>query len=1066
MAQRIEVSSKIPDARAAVRKRRLETLGLSGKINDVHLVDVYTIESSLNGAELNAVSSLLANPVTQQAAVERASTPNNFQWAVEIGYLPGVTDNVGSTARQGIEDLFGTEKAGNVYTSQITFLSGDLSKKDISLITEALANPLIQRIHVKSSAEFQEQSGMDLVVPKVKLTNSADGSDASIVDVSIVDILGASDDELLILGKQGIANKDGSKDGSRDEIKNKTRRGPLALDLTYLQAIKSYFSKQGRNPTDVELESIAQTWSEHCKHTIFANPLDEITEGLYRTFIKAATQRIRAEKGDKDFCVSVFTDNSGAIIFDENYLVTDKAETHNSPSALDPFGGSITGIVGVNRDTIGFGLGAKPIINRYGFCLAYPEEKTRDRTEDKNIDRKTTNRKTINNSSLYRGQGLTQKMLSPQQILEGVVEGVNAGGNCSGIPTPQGFVFFDERYRGKPLVFVGTVGLIPRKSAGRESFQKQAQTGDYIVMVGGRVGKDGIHGATFSSEALSSGSPATAVQIGDPITQKKFSDAIVKEARDLELYHSITDNGAGGLSCSVAEMAQECGGCHVNLDAVPLKYPGLAPWEIWISESQERMTLAVPPQKWNEFSNLMKRRGVEAAIIGEFTNSGKCIVDYKKKKVMDIDLQFLHNGLPSRPMRTTSIQQETRTPQEYTFLEYNPSEQENPEILSRENFVTVDDLTASLHALLRRPNIASFQFISQQYDHEVQSGSVIKPLQGRGRVNGDATVTRPLLSSQKAVVTSQGINPTYSDIDTYHMAAAAIDTAIRNAIAVGASLEHLALMDNFCWCSSREPERLRQLKEAVKACYDTAVAFGTPFISGKDSMFNDFNGYDAKGNTLKISIPPTLLVSSIGVMKDARKAVSLDAKLAGDLVYVLGETHDELGASEYFALKEELKEESANRYDVNVRGINAVPKVDAFKNKCLYQALAQAIEEEMVASAQSVHRGGLAAALAKTAMGGMLGLAVSLENLPGTASRDDCKMYSESQGRIVVTVAPQQKEKFEKVLGGLVEINTFAKIGAIIEEDSFTIKGKDNKVIINTSVASLLESYKATFSRY
>jgi len=991
MAHRIEVSSIIPDTRATVRKRHLESIGFAGRVEDVHLVDVYTVDSSLKDGDLESVASMLTNPVTQQARVDQPLNPDKFQWAIEVGYLPGVTDNVGSTARQGIEDLLGTERKSGVYTSQVTFLSGELSRDEVALITESLANPLIQRIHIKSYGEFQRDRGMGLVVPQVKLG-------AEFV-ADIVDILGVGDGELVVIGKQGIANKD------------RSRRGPLALDLTYMQAIQSYFRERGRNPTDVELESIAQTWSEHCKHTIFANPIDEITDGLYRTFIKAATQRIRAEKGDKDFCVSVFTDNSGAIVFNEHYLITDKAETHNSPSALDPFGGSITGIVGVNRDTIGFGLGAKPVINMYGFCFADPKDKR----------------------PLYKGQEFTQKMLSPRQIMEGVVDGVNIGGNCSGIPTPQGFVLFDERYKGKPLVFVGTVGLIPRESAGRESHQKQARAGDYIVMIGGRVGKDGIHGATFSSEAMDSGSPATAVQIGDPITQKKLSDAVVKEARDLGLYNSITDNGAGGISCSVAEMAKECGGCYVKLDDVPLKYPGLAPWEIWISESQERMTLAIPPEKWRGFNDLMKRRGVEATIIGEFTDSGKCVVDYNGQQVMDVDMTFLHDGLPTRPMQTT----------------YTRPRHKEPEIPK------LEDLTDSLHSMLGRLNICSFEFISQQYDHEVQGGSVIKPLQGRGRVNGDANVIRPVLNSPKAVITSQGINPTYSDIDTYHMAAAAIDTAIRNAVAAGASLEQLALMDNFCWCSSNEAERLGQLKEAVKACYDTAVAFGTPFISGKDSMFNDFKGYDADGNPVKISVPPTLLVSSIGVMEDARKAVSLDAKFAGDLVYILGETHDELGASEYFAMVGE--EQRGERYIGN-----AVPRVDTQKNKGLYGALSQAIEKGAVASAQSVHRGGLAVALAKTAMGGILGIDVSLENLPGTASRDDFRLYSESQGRIVVTVAPEYKDRFE----GIICRQEFSHIGQVTDNGSFVIRGTEGNEVVNTTIDSMLRSYKATLGEY
>lgn len=989
MISTIKVGSKIFDTIANMRKQYLKGVGFSG-IQDVRLVDVYTIDVEVD--DLETIVSMLVNPVTQWVTLDEVKDPKNFDWAIEIGFLPGVTDNVGNTVREEIGDLLGgISDSEGVYTSQINFLSGDLTREQVDAIAKSLANPLIQRIHVKSYDEFIRSRGMGVVVPKVRISEQP--------KADLVDILNVSDDELVIIGKQGIANYDGS------------RRGPLALDLTYMKAIQNYFKREERNPTDVELESIAQTWSEHCKHTIFADPMDDIEGGLFRCFIKSATERIMEKRGREDFCVSVFKDNSGAIVFDEDYLITDKAETHNSPSALDPFGGAITGIVGVNRDTIGFGLGAKPVINRYGFCFADPDDK----------------------KPLYKGKGKTQNMLSPRMIMNGIIDGVNVGGNCSGIPTTQGFVYFDERYKGKPLVFVGTVGLIPKVSFGRIAHEKVAQPGDNIVMIGGRVGKDGIHGATFSSEALDSGSPATAVQIGDPITQKKLSDAVVKEARDLGLYNSITDNGAGGLSCSVAEMAKECGGCLIDLGYVPLKYAGLKPWEIWISESQERMTLAVPDDKLDRFLGLMEKRGVEAIVVGEFTDSGRCIVDYSGKRVMDVDMDFLHNGLPPRRMKTS----------------YTKQVHDEPDIPVRE------DLTDSLHFMLGRLNIASFEFISQQYDHEVQGGSVIKPLQGRGRVNGDATVVRPRLDSQKGVVVSQGINPNYSDIDTYHMAACAIDSAIRNAIAVGADLEHLALMDNFCWCSSDEPERLGQLKRAAMACYDYAVLFETPFISGKDSMFNDFKGYDDNGNAVKISVPPTLLVSSIGVMDDVNKAVSLDAKFSGDKVYVLGDTLDELGGSEYFSMVGE--HERGERYVGN-----NVPKVNAEKNKRLYETLFSLINEELVASVQAVGRGGLGVALAKTAMGGKMGMDVSFVEVSDDGLRDDFILYSESQGRFVVTVAEKNSGAFKSNMGG----NNFVCVGRVRNDDSFIIQGKNGKEVIKTNIGSMLGAYRSRFEGY
>lgn len=982
MIHRIEISSIIPDTRAAVRKK---TLGV-----EVSLVDVFSVSKEIPNKDLHEVASILSNPVTQQYSIDIPMSPKSFNWAIEIGFLPGVTDNLANTARESIEDLLKIKFTGeeNVYSSQITYIEGKLRLAEVQKIADGLCNPLIQRATIKDMKQFNKDKGIGTIIPRVKLDQTQKANEVN---------LNVNDEELVIIGKKGIANSDG------------TRNGPLALDLNYMKAIQTYFKKLGRNPTDIELESIAQTWSEHCKHTIFADPMDEIKDGLFKTYIKAATEKIRKKKGRRDFCCSVFTDNSGAIEFDENFLITDKVETHNSPSALDPFGGAITGIVGVNRDTICFGLGAKPVMNRYGFCFADPRD----------------------SSVLYRGQNLMQPMLSAKRIMLGVIEGVNSGSNCSGIPTPQGFMVFDKRFKGKPLVFVGTVGLIPkstkgRSSSGRNAYVKKAQPGDYIVMIGGRVGQDGIHGATFSSEAMDSGSPSTAVQIGDPITQKKLSDAIVKEARDLGLYNSITDNGAGGLSCSVAEMAKESNGCLVKLDDVPLKYPGLSSWQIWISESQERMTVAVPKNKWKKFQELMRKRGVEASIIGKFNNSGKCVVTYNGKSIMDIDMKFLHEGLPSRSMKSVY----------------------KPQISPEPNFPEPINLAKILLTILRRNNISGFEFLSTQYDHEVQGGSVLKPLQGKGRVNADASVVRPILSSKKGIVVSQGLYPAYSDVDTYHMAASSIDTAIRNSVSAGADIEKLALLDNFCWCSPDDPFRLGQLKRAAKACYDYAVSYQTPFISGKDSMFNDFNGYDEKGNPIKISVPPTLLISSIGVIDDITKAISIDFKFPGDLIYILGETKEELGGSEYFAFHSYIG--------------NTVPKVDALKNKKLYKSFYQCVKKEFVSSAISVGRGGLGVTLSKSAMAGMTGIEVSLNNVPGKFTRDDYALFSETQGRIIVSIEPKNKREFEKTMKG----NVFSEIGKVTDDSKFVVNGIKRKQIIYADISKLLTTYKSTFKDY
>ncbi len=987
MAHRIEVYTSVNDTKSQVMEKKLLSLGF--QIDSAKVAEVHTINKDFNEGELKKIADALSNPVSQKYLIDDHAQDIPFDFAIEIGFLPGVTDNIATTAKETIEELFKKpfEDLESVHSSTLIFVKGKVSEENARTIGNSLANSLIQRISIKSHEKFMSDRGMDIVVPKVVLEKQED-----IVDEVDLDI---PEEELLKLGKEGIQNKDGS------------RRGPLALEKDYLEAIKAYFKKEDRKPTDIELESIAQTWSEHCKHTIFAAEIDNVKEGLYKGFIKRATEEIRKEKGDGDFCVSVFSDNAGGIVFDEDWIITDKAETHNTPSALDPFGGSITGIVGVNRDTIGFGKGAKPIINKYGFCVGEPDDE----------------------EPIFRDPELKVPALSPKRIFQGVVDGVNAGGNCSGIPTPQGFVCFHKDYKGKPLIFVGTVGLIPKVVCNKPSWEKQAKKGDKIVVVGGRVGQDGIHGATFSSEALSPNSPATAVQIGDPITQKKLSDAIVKEARDLDLYNSITDNGAGGISCSVAEMAKECGGCIVELEKVPTKYPNLEPWKIWISESQERMTLAVPPEKLPQFEKLMQKHGVEVSVIGEFTDQNRCVVKYNDQVIMDLEMKFLHNGLPKKHLKTV----------------YNKTQNKEPD------FPITQNLSQSLHEMLARPNICSYEFISYQFDHTVQGGSVLQPMQGKGKVNSPTSVTKPFPESQKGIICSQGINPNYSSIDTYHMAACAIDTAVRNVIAAGGTLEYLALMDNFCWCSSTEEQRLGELFASCKACYDYAVKYATPYISGKDSMFNDFKGYDKDGKAIKISAPPTLLISSLGVLDDITKAVSIDPKSPGDLIYMLGNNsneNSEMGGSEYFAMHGFIG--------------NNVPKVDAEKALKLYKKFSEATGKRLISSALSPGIGGLAVTLAKKAIAGQLGMEIDLCRLN---ERADYIMFAETQSRIIVTIDPKKQEEFEEHFK---EID-FGLLGTVTNDRNFVIKanhGEATEILVKTNLDTLNEHYRKTFKNW
>jgi phosphoribosylformylglycinamidine synthase len=971
---RISIDTKEKSSEAKVLERKLKSLGCDV---DLEISKVYTIQYDFSDEKIEKIANSLHNPVVEAVRIN-APYKKEFTWALELGFLPGVTDNVANTATEIIDDLFKMNIGRNkVFTSKVLFITSNLRREDIEFIAQELINILIERFHIKSNEEYVKDNGMDYIVPKVNLEQRQ-----YVVEIG----MNINDETLSELGKKGVMDP-----------MTKVRRGPLALDLDYLHAIQDYFKKEDRKATDIEIESIAQTWSEHCKHTIFAGEIDDIKEGLFSRYIKGATKKIREDLDEDDFCLSVFKDNSGGIIFDDKYMITDKVETHNSPSALDPFGGAITGIVGVNRDTIGFGMGALPIANKYGFCLGRPE--------DKNI--------------IYRGENRTNPALTTRRIMDGVVYGVNVGGNCSGIPTPSGFVYFDDCYKGKPLIFVGTIGLMPRKVCGNLGQEKKAKAGDNIVMIGGRVGKDGIHGATFSSEAMDSGSPATAVQIGDPITQKKLSDAIVKEARDKSLYNSITDNGAGGLSCSVAEMAEESGGFVVNLEKIPLKYPGLQPWEIWISESQERMTAAVPDNKLEEFMELMKIRGVEATVIGKFNDSDRAVVKFKDKEILNLDMDFLHNGLPTRKLETKPYPYKTEEPSINI---------ENPQELFEKIFGS--------------HNNCSFEFISKQYDHEVQNNSAIKPLQGKGRVNSPASVIKPLFSSKKGVVMSQSLYPRLSEISCYNMAACAIDTAIRNCIAVGGNINHLALLDNFCWCSSNEPERLAQLKDTSQACYDYAVAYKTPFISGKDSMFNDFKGFDKGNNPIKISVLPTLLISSTGVIEDVKDTCTMDFKASGDLIYVIGETKDECGGSEFY-------------HAFNKTGGNP-PKVDAKIARELYEKMYKLHKKGILSACASVNQGGLLITLAKMAVAGRLGVEVDIKKAPNKDLVIEKVCYSETQSRFIITIDPKNKEKFESLMENFV----FGQIG-IVKDEVFIVNG-----IIKTDVKKLEQIYKERFKEY
>ena len=988
MAWRITVGLKdqVRDARGErVRREIGEHLGI--ELKSVRTIDVYTVDAQLSEQEVQAAAAgPFSDPVIQEYTVN-CPLAHDFDVLVEVGFRPGVTDNVGRTAREAIQYQTGRDFSAEegVYTSVQYLLSGGISPEDAERIAkDFLGNGLIQRWDIVARQDFDSAKGIAVTVPKVTGT----------IEPAVRPIdLEVSDDALMEISRDGM----------------------LALNLEEMQAIQAYYRDDAviasrkqvgldSLPTDAELEALAQTWSEHCKHKIFSARIDyedeqgnkQSIDSIFKSFIVQATADVRKARGEDDICLSVFKDNAGVIKFNDDWSVVYKVETHNSPSALDPYGGALTGIVGVNRDPFGTGMGARLMFNTDVFCFASP----------------------------FYDKPLPPRLLHPRRIFEGVVEGVEHGGNKSGIPTVNGSIVFDERFAGKPLVYCGTAAIMPRTLNGQPGHEKQAQVGDRIIMTGGRIGKDGIHGATFSSEELHEGSPVTAVQIGDPITQRRMFDFLII-ARDRGLYNAITDNGAGGLSSSVGEMAEDTNGFEMHLDRAPLKYSGLQPWEILISEAQERMTLAVPPHNLDAFMTLADEMGVDATDLGQFTDSGYFHCLYQGKTATYLPMEFIHEGVPQMVIPA----------------KWAPPSHNEP------TFAQPLDMDATLRHMLARLDICSKESVVRRYDHEVQAGTVIKPLVGVANDGpSDAAVIRPLFDSFEGVVVGHGICPSYSDIDTYHMMANAIDEGLRNYVAVGGDIDHVAGLDNFCWCdpvvSEKTPDgeyKAAQLVRANQALYDYCLAYGVPLISGKDSMKNDYMVGDTK-----ISIPPTVLFSVIGKIEDLRKATTMDAKAPGDLVYLLGQTADELGGSEYYAMDGAV-------------GCN-VPQVDAESSLKRYRTVNAAQEEGLVASCHDLSDGGLAVALAETAFSGGFGIKADLNSVPVTAAmREDHLLFSESASRLLITVKPEHQERFEQLFAGQI----CACIGEVSNDDMLQITGLKGEILVRSSIDQLKEAWQS-----
>ena len=787
-----------------------------------------------------------------------------------------------------------------------------------------------------------------------------------------------------------------------EQLDDLSRDGQLYLTTIEMRTIAAAFEKMGRDPIDIELESIAQTWSEHCSHKTLAGRISYTGpngekrqfENMLKETIFAATQTIRRNLGDDDWCVSVFKDNAGVVTFDDKDHVCFKVETHNHPSALEPYGGANTGIGGVIRDPMGTGLGAKPFCNTDVFCFAPP---------DVSLDE------------------LPPGVLHPRRVIQGVVAGVRDYGNRMGIPTVNGAVYFDRRYLGNPLVYCGNAGLIP---VGKE--EGTVGQNDYIVAIGGRTGRDGIHGATFSSAELTSESETLsggAVQIGNAITEKMVLDVLL-QARDRGLYNAVTDCGAGGFSSAVGEMGEHIG-AEVWLDKAPLKYQGLTYTEVWISEAQERMVLSVPPESWEELKTLCDSENVEAAIIGRFAPTGRLVLMYHDQTVGDVPMSLLHDGRP--PIVRDAVYQLP------PITELNIAD------------ASADQNRETLLKILASLNVASKHWVIRQYDHEVQGGSIVKPLVGPACDGpSDAAVIRPRADTHRGVVISCGMNPHYGDLDTAAMAVSAIDEAVRNAVCVGADPGRIAILDNFCWGYTDRPETLGSLVRAAIACQDLAVALGTPFISGKDSLNNEFSYVDDSGDKQTIAIPPSLLISAMGQIDDVATAVTMDLKEAGNELWLVGQTADDFGGSHYNLVHDQIG--------------GHVPTVDAEVARRTFAAMHRAITTGLVRSAHDCSEGGLAVAATEMAIAGRLGLTIQLGSMDAAGLNATQKMFAESNTRFLVELSPENAAAFRQIFDS--DNLTASRLGCVSGESEVRFEQAE-RLVASVQVDEALTAWRS-----